>query len=163
MTNITLDELINNVTEWATIRDIYKESNEQKQVEKAASEVVEFVFAETEDEEKDAIGDITVCLINAAYFKGGLELFSFEFQDPMLAQPNIRLVNNYILSRKYELAIALLNQLAKLRSYNIEECYGMAWDAIKNRLGMMIDGKYVKWEDLTPQQQIILKARLKVD
>ena len=36
----------------------------------------------------------------------------------------------------------------------------MAWNEIKDRQGMMIEGTYVKWEDLNSDQKLELTARL---
>lgn len=41
-----------------------------------------------------------------------------------------------------------------------EEAMQVAWDAIKDRKGMMVDGMYVKYENLKPYQRKAVDARI---
>ncbi len=138
------------VERWAQIRGIYDESTEAKQQAKALEEIGEFITAETDDEKKDALGDIAVCIINAGHFKGsfeyGIKTKSYTSKDmPFLAQ--------CVLCGGYRAAIRSLEYIAWGLRFDINECYQMAWDEIKDRKGMMVDGYYVKWDDLTQEQR----------
>jgi len=44
--------------------------------------------------------------------------------------------------------VVVLTNLAKLRGYNIEDCVTSAYDVIKSRTGKMVDGTFVKSENL---------------
>lgn len=45
-------------------------------------------------------------------------------------------------------AVVVLTILAAQRGVNIEACIDMAWDEIKGRKGRMVDGVFVKEDDL---------------
>lgn len=45
-------------------------------------------------------------------------------------------------------AVVVLTILAAQRGLTIEECLAAAWDEIKDRRGRMVDGVFVKEEDL---------------
>ncbi len=45
-------------------------------------------------------------------------------------------------------AVVVLTILAAQRGVNIEACIDMAWDEIKDRKGRMVDGVFVKEDDL---------------
>ena len=154
-----LDKFIENVNHWAEIRGIHEQSTEVKQVEKFCEELFEYLTAEPaiiELELMDAIGDMAVCLVNAAWFIGD-QLFIHDFK------PNhysIGDVVNYVYGGSYGIAIKTLENVAKSGGYDFEECLQIAWDEIKDRKGMMIDGLYVKWENLNQNQQAELQAKL---
>lgn len=48
-------------------------------------------------------------------------------------------------------AVVVLTILAAQRGVNIEACIDMAWDEIKDRKGRMVDGVFVKEDDLTTE------------
>ena len=64
------DEFQSNVRHWADARGIYEHSTLQAQVLKAVSEMGELADAAIKGDGaalEDAIGDVVVCLINAAF------------------------------------------------------------------------------------------------
>lgn len=68
-----LAQLENLVTHWAAERGIYAHSTVQAQVLKAVSEMGELADATIKgqrDEFRDAVGDVMVCLANAAHMSG---------------------------------------------------------------------------------------------
>jgi hypothetical protein len=44
--------------------------------------------------------------------------------------------------------VVVLTNLSELRGYNIEECIDSAYNVIKSRQGKMINGTFVKSENL---------------
>lgn len=85
-------------------------------------------FEEERREMMDAIGDQAVCLINA-----------------------------YALGMKQDDYIEYIEGLMDASwkaGVNFDECLQMAWDEIKKRAGLMVDGLYVKWSNLTHPQRV---------
>ena len=79
----------------------------------------------------DAIGDESVCAIN----------------EINLARNEAQL----ILAHKH-LEIACNTAMAA--GVDFEECLQMAWDSIKHRVGLMIGGKFVKWDNLHHDERV---------
>ena len=139
-----------NVENWARVRGIYEESTEAHQQAKALEEIGEYLTAETDEERMDAIGDIAVCIVNAARIRG---------ERVTICDCTIGYIHNVaerILSSRfggYRYALSQLKALAVEHGYKFEDCLEKAWNEIKDRKGMMVDGKYVKWENLTDNQR----------
>ena len=69
---MTFNEFKNNVQRWAAERGIYEHSSTEAQLMKALSELGELADAiiKGDDEAlKDAVGDVAVCVVNAAYME----------------------------------------------------------------------------------------------
>lgn len=67
---MTFKEFKNNVELWAAERGIYDHSSTSAQLMKAMSELGELadaIIQNDDDSLKDAVGDVTVCVLNAAY------------------------------------------------------------------------------------------------
>jgi len=140
-------EFKKNVERWAEIRGIYKQSTEAHQQAKALEEIGEYLTAETDAERIDAIGDIAVCIVNAAHFTGEpLKIYE-------TTTDYIGCVAKSIIGSYYMLALSELKCCARYESLDFEKCLEAAWNEIKHRKGMMIDGKYVKWESLNEEQR----------
>ena len=154
-----LDKFIENVNHWAEIRGIHEQSTETKQVEKFCEELFEYLTAEhviSELELMDAIGDMAVCLVNAAWFVGdALYITDFKSNNHSIGD-----VLNYVSGRSYGIAIKTLENVSEIHGYNFEDCLQIAWDEIKDRKGMMVDGLYVKWENLNQDQRAELQEKL---
>lgn len=148
-------EFKGNVERWAQIRGIYDQSTEAHQQAKALEEIGEYLTAETDDERMDAIGDIAVCIVNAAYLDGYDRQLSITYSHHSLMCD----VAHAVVHGAYELALGILHDLAIDNQYNFQRCLSLAWDEIKHRKGMMVDGKYVKWESLTEAQREEFKKR----
>lgn len=88
-------------------------------------------YEEEKREMMDAIGDQVVCLINANFLAGDEQ----------------RQVS------KFRSKIADLKKVCEFLRIDFDECLGMAWDAIKDRKGLMIDGLFVKYENLDAEAQ----------
>lgn len=87
-------------------------------------------YEEERREMMDAIGDQVVCLINASFL-------------------DVKAENRELLLFK----ISDLKHACRILRIDFDECLGMAWDAIKNRKGLMIDGLFVKYENLDAEAQ----------
>jgi len=136
------------VESWARVRGIYDESTEAHQQAKALEEIGEYLTAETDEERMDAIGDIAVCIVNAAKIKGEwVAIYDYT------AGGCIGDVADLILSSRYKYSLSQLKAFTFGHGYKFEDCLEQAWNEIKGRKGMMIDGKYVKWENLTDEQR----------
>lgn len=85
-------------------------------------------FKEERLEMMDAIGDQAVCLINA-------KLLGLGFQ-------------------QYQEGIGSLIEACNSTGVVFDECLSMAIDVIKKRAGLMVDGLYVKWSNLTHPQRV---------
>jgi hypothetical protein len=85
-------------------------------------------FKEERLEMMDAIGDQAVCLINAKLL--GLSL------------------------AEYDEGIGSLIEACNSTGVEFDECLSMAIDVIKKRAGLMVDGLYVKWANLTHPQRV---------
>lgn len=143
------------VERWAEVRGIYDQSTEDKQILKFAEELGEYLIAETYQEKMDAIGDMAVCIVNAAKF----------YRQPFSIMGNRygKSIGDACISvklRSYSDAIECLMGMAHTECFNFDGCLQTAWNEIKDRKGMMIDGLFVKWENLTTGQQEELQARL---
>jgi hypothetical protein len=85
-------------------------------------------FDEERLEMMDAIGDQAVCLINARLIGGD--------------------------SPEFYQAVERLESACITTDVCFEDCLSMAWDEIKKRAGLMVDGLYVKWSNLTHPQRV---------
>lgn len=131
-------EFKKNVQRWARERGIYEQSTEAHQQAKALEEIGEYLTAESGDERMDAIGDIAVCIVNAAYFRiKDLEI-RYTIKDEICD------VAYAITNRDYDFALGILHDLSINHKYNFQRCLALAWNEIKSRKGRMIDGKFVK-------------------
>lgn len=139
----------NKVENWANVRGIYDHSSESHQQAKALEEVGEFITAKTKNDMVDAIGDIAVCVVNAAHFSGDLNKSPnlYRYRSDMGA------VANSICIQDYNHVVGSLVAIASSIGVTFATCLQAAWDEIKDRKGMMVDGKYVKWDNLTPEQR----------
>lgn len=148
------------VNRWASVRGIYEQSNERKQKAKALEEIGEYLTAENDHELMDAIGDIAVCIVNAAEFNNIFDSdFNLKWHSPM----NIDSCAKSIINGAYRGAIKSLYYLCTVHNIRFEDCLDLAWNEIKDRRGMMIDGFYVKWENLTDDQKTELEKRMKAE
>ncbi len=145
------EEFKNNVIQWARARKIYSESNLGCQIAKTLEEVGELLTAKTDDEVMDAIGDIAVCLVNCAVFNGD------EENDIYVGVSHRDSIGDLLKSMLDDLdhkhTFAILSNIAVNYNVSFNESIQKAWYEIKDRKGMMVNGMYVKWENLTEEQR----------
>lgn len=136
------------VEEWASIRGIYEHSTEEHQQAKALEEIGEYITAKSTSERMDAVGDVAVCIVNAAHIDES-EIVITRAEEP----GEMCLVASLLLDSDYSNAIYQLKGVAMGDGYLFEDCLQMAWDEIKDRKGMMSNGMYVKWDNMSDEQK----------
>ena len=145
---MTLDELYANVERWSKKRGILAQSTYEKQVQKYFSERAELF---TTNDVEDAYGDMMVCLINAELLHETQTIDNF---DKLKRDRSTSLIEYSLMIGSVRIAIKLLNEACSAATGDAERCYAKAWNDIKNRVGLMIDGTYVKWDNLTQAQRV---------
>lgn len=167
-----MKQLIQQIEQWAEDRNLIKGSTPQKQMLKLMEEFGELCggIAKNKPEViKDSIGDcfVVLTILNAQYrMKSTRKLNDFH-QDilvpnsiynckdtdiaMMIALKHISAcyLGDYVpMDLDINNAINALQTIAILSNLNIEDCVQHAYDQIKDRKGKMIDGVFVKEEDL---------------
>jgi len=157
---MNFQELRTNVEQWSHIRNIYTDGCEASQQAKAFEEIGELILALDKDDEKDikdAIGDIAVCIINAAYLCAPTLFDDFGLKDyqPLEfgVRSNMRRLSGDLISGLYQWSLCRLVDVCYSLSLDINECFDQAWNEIKDRKGIMKNCKFVKWENMTEQEQ----------
>lgn len=147
-----LELFIQNVRSWATVRGIYAQSSEEKQVEKFWEENREYLCSITVCQVMDGIGDMAATIVNAAWLKDHDELTGIE-SFPNNYCGDIAGVCRAVNVGQYIDALLQLRSLAEYRGVTLEKSLQFAWDEIKDIKGLMIDGLYVKWDNLNEEQR----------
>lgn len=169
MNQLTLTDYKNLILQWSKDRNIIGGSTAEDQIDKLFEEVGELVTGMNKGNInliKDSIGDCFVCLVNIAGItlepklrdelfetcsRGELDIPESKFK-PMLAL----CIQDTYLTVELETAITrgikqffdLFNSITKHYNLTLLECVAIAWEEIKDRKSKMIDGKFVKEEDL---------------
>ena len=139
-----LTDLEKKVYSWSEKSGIHAGSTWQKQIVKWEEEEQEYHDAKNDLEKMDSYGDQVVCLINAR------DLYRGEFR----AMDSRAGVRECIENHDFMGAILAVLDAAKNDGYDPGECMKMAWDEIKDRAGLMVDGLFVKWESLSFTQRL---------
>ncbi|EFL81058.1 MazG-like family protein [Actinobacillus pleuropneumoniae] len=169
-----MQQLIKQVEQWADDRNLIDGSNPKKQMLKLMEEFGELCggIAKNKPEViKDSIGDcLVVTIILACQMKASRWFIDKALVDSDCSTENneficMRLAGvlgnlskliifrngiyniNEVYSNFYEI-VYFLNKLAINKEINLESCLSLAWQEIKDRKGRMIDGVFVKEEDL---------------
>jgi len=158
-----LQKLITNVQQWSIDRGLDK-ADSKKQMLKLYEEFGELASGLAKGNKevvKDSIGDVIVVLIILAQQQGVRLISGFELshgrlskQDIMLvASENVGTISNLVRRNlKCEghimYLITYLHRIAKDEGFKFEDCLSQAWNEIKDRKGKMVDGLFVKEEDL---------------
>lgn len=167
-----MKELINNIIDWGNSTGILEsgtvEGQSLKTIEEM-SELVKGVLKNDIDLIKDSVGDILVTQVlgNALDQKFDLNSIIEDQKDKDSPQPKSDLtdheqVYNFIkwVSQLWEYpediykgislnsTINLLLTVTKSYDTTLEECLNLAYEEIKSRQGKMINGQFVKSEDL---------------
>ena len=160
-----LDEFIPKVQEWASVRGIYKQSTEEKQIDKFKEKMWEYLTADNVDETMDGIGDMAVTIVNAytiacnnhkdVFMRNNFELFLYDG-----VSGSMRGLCTSLDKGDYDRAIKELFVISINDDLDFDDCLQMAWDEIKDRKGLMVDGLYVKWDNLNEAQRDELNANL---
>ena len=168
--NLTIQELVPLIQEWAKEREIYEQLTPFDELLKTHEEVGELIKACYDNDKpaiQDAIGDVMVTMINYCYF---IELDAIEYIKQavdlsvtgyytisyvMNAHNALgRLISLYVWNEGKEISkpsglrifsiLHYLNGIAHLEGTTLEECLNIAYNEIKNRKGIIINRKFIK-------------------
>ena len=159
-----LNKLITNVQQWSIDRGLDK-ADSKKQMLKLYEEFGELASGLAKGNKevvKDSIGDVVVVLIILAQQQGLEKISDFNIicnhlQPSELmpqASETIGLISLRVRRIKNEIEepivrlISYLRTIAKYENLKFEDCLSQAWNEIKDRKGKLIDGVWVKEEDL---------------
>ena len=167
--NLTIQELVPLIHQWAKERGIFDKSTPFDQLLKTHEEVGELIKACYDNDKpaiQDAIGDVMVTLINYCYFKkiDFVKVYEqIQYDDSeainiycaLTVNDIIALFLRDIIYSSYKpLKVTILRTvshiLRELQNITIndnttlEECLNIAYNEIKNRTGRIINGKFVK-------------------
>lgn len=154
------------VTQWLEARNIIEGSTAQAQWMKGVEEVGEVFEALLVSDKsllKDSIGDTFVCINSVSNQLGydvdtiitnqtNLEYHHINNLTLMLGMNAGKVASDIAKGRSAQKSLTfivwILNAIAYKNGVKPEECYQIAYDAIKDRKGEMRDGVFVKEEDL---------------
>lgn len=168
--NLTIQELVPLIHQWAKEREIYVQLTPFDELLKTHEEVGELIKACYDNDKpaiQDAIGDVMVTMINYCYF---IELDAIEYIKQavdlsvtgyytisyvMNAHNALgRLISLYVWNEGKEISkpsglrvfsiLHYLNGIAHLEGTTLEECLNIAYNEIKNRKGRIVNGKFIK-------------------
>lgn len=158
-----LQKLITNVQQWSIDRGLDK-ADSKKQMLKLYEEFGELasgIAKRNKEVVKDSIGDVVVVLIILAQQQGVRLISDFELSHENISKENVVLeaseyigaVSNFVKRNlKCEghivYLITYIQRIAKDEGLKFEDCLSLAWNEIKDRKGKLIDGVWVKEEDL---------------
>lgn len=159
-----LHKLITNVQQWSIDRGLDK-ADSKKQLLKLYEEFGELasgIAKGNKEVVKDSIGDVVVVLVILAQQQGLKKISDFNIicnhlqpSDLMpQASETIGLISLRVRRTKSEVEepivrlISYLRTIAKYENLKFEDCLSQAWNEIKDRKGKLIDGVWVKEEDL---------------
>ena len=169
--NLTIQELVSLIQEWAKERKIYEQLTPFDELLKTHEEVGELIKACYDNDKpaiQDAIGDVMVTLINYCYFK---DVDFIPIIRKSLEHPNTTRVSLWFIALQVNRSLNIpifdeaksnvyhtleyisfticrmirpLNSIALLKDTTLEECLNIAYNEIKNRKGIIINGKFIK-------------------
>lgn len=168
-----MKDLIQNIEQWAEARNLIHGSTPEKQTVKLIEEIGELAGAiarQNNEKIRDSIGDsvvVTVILAKQSDVKIHLDQFGFAtqlYQDVLHNNPTHTteqllfklqyaisdyLGYNEIDDEKYiNVIFMLLYHISLHLNFDFTECTRFAYNQIKDRKGKMVDGVFVKEEDL---------------
>ena len=139
----TLKELQPLILEWADSKNLYDSEKQRLKLIEECGELASAILKNNKELQKDAIGDIFVVLIILA------EQTNVNIRlDKFTPQPIFDLYGTIltdILHRKaVQSSIDFLNDICILLKFDLTECANLAWDTIKNRTGITVNGIFLK-------------------
>lgn len=172
-----MKELIKNIEQWAEDRNLIAGSTSKKQFIKLMEEFGELcsgVSKNNVDVVKDSIGDCFVVMVVLSKQRGQNEVLVAEelihephscdgkIEDSLLdtlrcfgyLSTTLDYLNDSDKSGLlFEFCITGLLEVADYFELDFKDCVQSAWEEIKDRKGKMIDGVFVKEEDIVGNQQ----------
>lgn len=169
---MNINELNTHIIEWAKERELDTKGTVEAQAIKTVEELSELIKAICKNKKEDiidSIGDVYVTLVIGNMIGNGtnIELISEKTTD-LFYDEIIEKIKDYsktlllldisrdidsVLQFKYSSwvvgqTMALIMSIAYLYNLDFTECVESAYNTIKNRHGKLIDGMYIKDEDL---------------
>jgi len=165
-----MEKLIQHVEEWARVRKLHN-ADPKAQALKVVEEFTELLIANREKESSDiidGIGDtyVTLIILCKQLGKSFSEVFkmvedewgaynvpeeALNFLTSGLAKQN---EDNITLGIIY--ILTTLIHIEGENQYSPEQCLSVAYNEIKDRKGTLIDGTFVKYDDLSAEQKAVL-------
>ena len=162
-----MQDIIKKIEQWAIDREIHKKGTVEGQSIKTAEEIAELIKGISKDNIdliKDSIGDVFVTLVvgnmldeniylEECYNEAKIDLKIYSKYDKKEGINHLALSITDIITRGYyenTLYFGLINLLMIVDMYNLDfkDCVESAYKEIANRKGKMINGTFVKSEDL---------------
>ena len=158
-----IEELNKKILEWAMERDIDKKGTIQGQTMKTIEEMSELIKAICKNDVdliKDSIGDIYVTLVIGCMLNNwsACENYIHDFgryrtRENMIEKISGQILNLSVCYEPYSNSyvtklVRLLESIALEYNTDLRECVELAYNEISNRKGKMINGVFVKEEDL---------------
>lgn len=150
------EEFKSNVQRWAKERGIYEHSTSEAQLMKALSELGELSDAIIKNDPhgiSDGVGDVAVCLVNAAYIAQvdpDWDLIPFKNLTAVCVGELAIEIGKAIAddnSFDFDNCMSWLDDIAINNGFELAECFDQAWNDIKDRKGHMVaGGAFVKDE-----------------
>lgn len=171
--NLTIQELVPLIHQWAKERGIFDKSTPFDQLLKTHEEVGELIKACYDNDKsaiQDAIGDVMVTLINYCYFIN--EDITKVISEARIQQSQTHLPRTILAIEVHKTVSSLLTDeyfikdinaiiyashhlqrifecvytITILENTTLEECLNIAYNEIKDREGKIINGKFIKNE-----------------
>ncbi|MET3616746.1 hypothetical protein ABID14_000366 [Peptoniphilus olsenii] len=163
-----IKELINKIEQWGKDRELDKKGTVKSQQVKTCEEISELIIGISKnkiDVIKDSIGDIFVTLVIGNMLDMKLDVFEDYYKEiekniktyleedkkeeiDCLAQGITDVIRNGYYEDTLYYGLANLMAIADIYGLDFVKCVESAYEEIKGRKGRIIDGTFVKEEDL---------------
>ena len=162
------EELCERTVQWSIGIDLYNQSTIAHQKAKAFEELGELIVAINENdgvEIIDAIGDISVCIVNVCYLSKDNKKIKIRYgwvaalRDWLGLGVDRECIDSslgqvaYGICCDFQGAISALRSIAKMYYLDFNHCFEVAVETIEKRKLLMVNGKAVKWENMTEEQR----------
>lgn len=156
---LTNEQFVANVTQWAHDRNLIKGSSPDRQFLKLVSEAGEYDEAKDSYDRigmQDGLGDtdVVAVIMLRQYRVNPLMINTITKKRSILTI--LGDIGDMIAKSKHEMAIAhllhlrfRLQQECDIQGLNIQRCWYLAWDEIKNRKGWCENGVFIKEEPVS--------------
>jgi len=129
MGKLSLEKFVKNVAERSLGKCVYYKSSESDQVKDFKDKLFEYLSSNEDEDCKNGIGAMVICLINAAWFI--TEVDNIKSENQVLTELEINGVCINVKNRMYCKAISYLEHEARACGYDFEECLYMAWGKMR--------------------------------
>lgn len=147
--SMTWNEFCFNVMDWAAAKGIYENSTYQAQIVGAFNELGELVMADNDEDRVKEAGDVAVYLVNAWFLYDGRDLPKEPHTPSKHFTPAVGCISNNLADANIEQALnSLKGYVEEVLELDFLECCEAAWNKISKRKGRMINGRFVKEEDI---------------